>query len=305
MIVLNNEREILEVESWEQITERYSFRQNLDPQEHELASIIGQYAFPEKVQCGLSNCRTPHNKGYLVVTKSGHETNIGGDCGRNYFGVEFADMASRFDTDIRNKRARAQLQNFRERIPEIRERIQKIREGAEGADALYRAAHVWMEWKRGQVPAALVRALASIVKERRTRIIFQREATEEEIQSIEARTTKSVSRPHYIEESSNEIQGIEALYPENNLRSILIVELSEKLRAFEEFKIDTAQPREITPWTRWVSEVDANLTRAEELLPKYRQFLSADNLNAFWPLLSQDEATEYTQYLAARPKFKE
>jgi len=304
MIVLNNEKEIVEVESWEQITERHGFRQDIDPRQHELASIIGQYEFTDRVHCGLSNCRTPHNRGYLVVTKSGHETNIGNDCGHNYFGVEFTEMASRFDTDVRNKRSRAQLWSFKDRIPQVWDRINSIRGGAEGADALYKAVNVWMEWKKGQVPSVLVREVTSMVRERRTRIIFQRIASEQEVQSIEATTGKDLGRPHYINEYSDEIQGIEAFYQDNNLKTILIDDLSEKLKELEQFRIDAAQPRDLLTWARWVSEVDANLDRAEALLPKYRKFLAPDNLNAFWPLVQGESIAEFTRYLETRPQFK-
>jgi len=49
MIVLNSERELVRVETWTDITERVSFSGNLDPSKHALDSIIGRYAFGDKV----------------------------------------------------------------------------------------------------------------------------------------------------------------------------------------------------------------------------------------------------------------
>lgn len=53
MIVLNEEKELVRVETWEEITERPGFTDNLDPHAHELSKIIGQYAFRNMISCGL------------------------------------------------------------------------------------------------------------------------------------------------------------------------------------------------------------------------------------------------------------
>jgi hypothetical protein len=101
MITLNSERELISVEAWADIEARPGFVKDLNPAEHTLHAIIGRYLFKNRIQCGLSDCRTPHGKGYIVVTKDGGETNIGKDCGRTYFGVDFEQLARKFDRDLR------------------------------------------------------------------------------------------------------------------------------------------------------------------------------------------------------------
>ena len=94
MIVLNTGKELVRLESWADIEGRPGYSDNLDPSQHKLSAILGQYAFSAQIRCGLSNCHTPHHRGYLVVTQSGRETNIGKDCGKTYFGVDFEALAA-------------------------------------------------------------------------------------------------------------------------------------------------------------------------------------------------------------------
>lgn len=68
MIVLNNNKELIEIEQWEDILSRPGFTNNLNPESQKLEAIIGKYHFREKIPCGLSNCHTLHAKGYIVVT---------------------------------------------------------------------------------------------------------------------------------------------------------------------------------------------------------------------------------------------
>lgn len=81
MIAINTAKGPFKVESWEDVLERPGFTLDLDPNLHKLDSVIGRYVFGDMVRCGLSNCHTPHTRGYIVATKSGRETNIGTDCG--------------------------------------------------------------------------------------------------------------------------------------------------------------------------------------------------------------------------------
>ena len=82
MIVLNTDKGLVTIKDWTDIVERPGFSSNLNPNEHTLKAILGRYVFHERIPCGLSDCHTPHGKGYVVSTVSGRETNIGQDCGR-------------------------------------------------------------------------------------------------------------------------------------------------------------------------------------------------------------------------------
>ncbi len=100
MITLNSDRGLVQIDSWTDIETRPGFVKDLDPTAHKLKSIIGRYVFSDRIRCGLSNCHTPHAKGYIVVTEDGHETNIGKDCGKTYFGVDFEILSGQFERDL-------------------------------------------------------------------------------------------------------------------------------------------------------------------------------------------------------------
>jgi hypothetical protein len=211
MIVLNSDKELIRVESWEDIQSRPGFSSDLDPSQHELASIIGRYAFSDRIRCGLSNCHTPHAKGYIVATKDGRETNIGKDCGKTYFGVDFETMSRKFDQDITDKENREQLWSFSFKIEEVKAQVSGLRDSAHGADWVYKTSRALIENGKG-VPPGAVRRLAGMLKTGQTTITSEREATEREVEQLEVESGKRVQRPHYIEVPVARIDGLEALY---------------------------------------------------------------------------------------------
>ncbi|WOD14376.1 hypothetical protein [Paraburkholderia kirstenboschensis] len=152
MITLNGDKELIRVENWEAIEARPDFDGQLDPAAHELAAIIGSYLFSDYIACGLSNCRTPHGRGYLVVTKDARVTNIGKDCGARYFGVDFEDMSRQFDRDIAANENRERLWSFAFQLDTVAADVVRIRkgEGSEpGADWLYKRSRALLNLNHG------------------------------------------------------------------------------------------------------------------------------------------------------------
>ena len=185
MITINSNTGPVRVDSWEEIQERANFMTDLDPKEHELKEIIGRYVFPEKVRCGLSNCHAPHERGYIVVTKSGKETNIGKDCGKNYFGVDFQTLSSGFDRMIVEHENRSTLWNFSFKLDEYEQRIAEIRGGDKGANWVNKKVRPLLTPNAG-CPVEIVRQLSGMIKTGNTKVATQREASKEEVEKIEA-----------------------------------------------------------------------------------------------------------------------
>lgn len=73
---------------------RSDFRKSLDPSAHKLSLVLSDYHFAKSVPCGLSQCHTAHQTGFLVRTTTGLETAIGHVCGKKIFGEEVWDIAS-------------------------------------------------------------------------------------------------------------------------------------------------------------------------------------------------------------------
>lgn len=288
MIVLNSNKELIRVENWADIEARPGFTRELDPANHELATIIGRYAFADKIRCGLSNCHTPHIRGYIVCTKDGLETNIGKDCGKNYFGVDFETLARQFDQDITDKEHRERLWSVRFRSEEIREQVRDLRARAHGADWVFRSTRPLVESGR-LVPILIVRKLAALIKTRQDILTIEREATEDEIERLEGIAGRRLPRPHYIEEQVARIDGMEALYAENDLRKLLVLDIEEELNAFDKVDIDSATSSTLGRWNRWASTILPNLEIATAAIDAGRRLLKPNNLEPFVQLLDDHE----------------
>jgi hypothetical protein len=113
--------------SFVEMTERQHFMAPLDHTLHGLKAVLSDYHFQQKVLCGLKACRKAHNTGFLVVTESGTETNIGQDCGRTHFGAEVFKIAH---ADHARLRERADLESraraMQSALPEIAARVDDL-----------------------------------------------------------------------------------------------------------------------------------------------------------------------------------
>lgn len=302
MIVLNSQKEIVRVENWSDITERAGFSGDLDPAKHTLDSILGRYAFAEKVPCGLSNCHTPHNRGYIVATKEGRETNIGKDCGKTYFGVDFQTLSNKFDRDITEKENREKLWAFFFRIEDVVAEVSGLRSGANGADWVYKQCVSLQDIRN--VPSKIVRKVLAMAKAQDPRITREREATKDEIALMEQMQGRRLRGPQIISEPLGELRGLEILYAENNLRSMLIEDVSERLKELNEANIDSLTYEQLSKWSRWLGSLDATLDRAASAIQCGRRFLTQENL---LPLadaadVNTEDNERYIKFLRQYPK---
>lgn len=284
MIVLNSEKELIKVENWEDILDRPGYTDELDPNTHTLNEIIGRYAFRDKIRCGLTNCHTPHAKGYLVVTKDGSETNIGKDCGHTYFGVDFDTLSAKFDRDITEKENRDKLWSFTFRLEELRTQIDTLRKQAKGADWIYHNSKS-LVGPGNHLPPEIVRRIASMAKSRQPILFTQREATAKEVESLEVMQGRKVSLPHYLDEPIAEIAGLDSLYPENNLRDLLVIELEEQIKTFDEEDIDSMSYERLRKWAKWIGTIDGTLERASKVIESGRRLLNSENLQPLETIL--------------------
>lgn len=303
MIILNRDKELVTVENWEAIVSRPGFNGSLDPGAHTLDSIIGRYTFRDYVPCGLSNCHTPHGKGYIVVTKDGQETNIGKDCGRNYFGVDFETLSAQFDRDLQEKEYREKVFSFVFKLDEVQANIEQLRGGEFGGTWVYKASRPLVEGGK-DVPGPVVRHIAQMIRTGNPILTVPREATEEEIKQREQREGRSLERPQYVDEPIAELAGLDALYSENNLKTLLIIELSEPLKDLETVDVDALDFNGARKWARWIGEVDGKMARAAHAIDRGRKLLTAANLRPLGDAadLSTDGVTQFEKYLKTLPK---
>lgn len=297
MITLNTDKGLIKVENWEDIETSAGYVDNLDPSDKDLKEIVGRYIFPYKVNCGLSTCHTPHYKGYIVETKDGLRTNIGKDCGKTYFSVDFETMSKEFDRSITEKENRDKLYTFSFRLENVESQIYEIRKREFGADWAYKAITSFFS-SNAECPSQVVKKLNDIVKSGNNKLYVDREATDQEIEFLEASNAAAIRKPHYIQEDIGQILGIEALYKENDLRDLLVLDLGEQIKSFKKQKIDELDYKELNDWAAWIGTVDQKLDRASIVLKVAKKFLAEDNLEQFSNVLeSEEERKNYRKFV--------
>ncbi|MHA6195557.1 hypothetical protein ACX3YG_14425 [Pseudomonas wadenswilerensis] len=104
---------------------RENYRESLDFGENsgrELLDILGDYSFPDTkmVPCGIKGCRTPHMRGFLVLTTDGLETNIGNVCGKKHLGENFKFKRAEFVQRQNEKRNLFLIAEIKEKIETLR-----------------------------------------------------------------------------------------------------------------------------------------------------------------------------------------
>jgi hypothetical protein len=296
MITLNTDKGLIEITDWEDLIARPAFRGNLDPSQHKLQSIIGTYIEKEWKPCGLSNCHHLHGKGYYVVTESGLETNIGKDCGKTYLDANFDDFVRNYHRDVTNKNNRQRLWDFTFRLDEIEAKIDYLRRT--DADRLYLNCRALIQ-KNDGCPDKISRLVREMLKTGSNLLIGEREATEKEIKEIEFRESREIkARPHMIEYAIAEISGLQALHAENDLRSLLVIDLQSNITDFKTKDIDSMTPTELKKWAKWVDTVEVTFGRALESVQHAKRLLEPANLRPFLQIIEGEEIPLFRRYLA-------
>ena len=297
MITLNTEKGFVKIERWEDIESLPRFVDNLNPSAHKLKEIIGRYIFKDYIKCGLSNCHTPHGKGYIATTMEGMSTNIGKDCGKKYFGVDFETLSKKFDRDYTEAENRERLWSFSFQVEEIEDKISNMRQGEKGADWVNKKSQQLLR-PGGDCPNEIVRQVTAMVKARTSTLTHEREATESEIEIAEAQAGRRVQRPYNIEEPIAEIAGFEVLYPENNLKNLLIDDLETHLKSFKSKNIDILSFEELRNWVKWTGSVENVIETAQKLTTLGSKLLSKENLEPFTRLSkTRNDIAQFRSYL--------
>jgi hypothetical protein len=154
-----------------------------------------------------------------------------------------------------------------------------------------------------KLPVQITRQVGSLVKQKTNTFTVQREATEKEIEVLEQTSSRRLDRPVYVDGYSATIRGLEASYPEYNLRDLIIVEIIDKLKGFKQLSIDELTNQQLTVWKKWAVAVDLHLDRANESVAFGRELLTKHNLLPLLtvPGVQPNEYEKFEVYLAQLP----
>lgn len=301
MITLNRERGFETIESWDEILELPGFCGNLDPSKNELDQVIGSYLFKDRIPCGLSTCHQPHGKGYIASTKSGLVTNVGNICGKNHFGVEFDQLSRIYTRAITEHNNRQSISSFVLQIEDYLNQITELRGGDRGADWINRQIGCLMHRGRG-CPDHLIEILSRMTRTRTSVIEVSREATKDEISQIAAQQGKDeedLPKPQYITDPVGDLSGLSALYPENNLRDLVVINLQERIRELEEVDVDSASYDDLRMWAMWCADFDRAFEKAVSVVESGRRLLQFDNLSQLLSVLEKsDDKVQFKKFIS-------
>lgn len=207
------------------------------------------------------------------------------------------DSARKFDQDVTDKENRDKLWSFVFQIDEFKDRVAHLRAQPRGGNWVHRMTRPLVEPGRS-VPAPIVRQIGGMVRTRSPVLTIDREASEAEVLRLEEQQGRRLPRPQYVEEPVAQIEGLEALYPENDLRALLVLQIEEELKVFERQRIDELSSSQLTRWSKWLGSTDPALERASAAIRAGRQLLQPENLAPLSRLLLEpDQRAQFKRYL--------
>jgi hypothetical protein len=301
MITLNTEHGFRTIRSWDDIVEQSGYVPTLDTKgerpEDMLKDVIGRYYLGNKIQCGLSTCRRPHFKGYIVSVKDGRITNIGKDCGTKYFGVGFTEMSRQLDKSAEEHENRDYLHSFKNKIPSIETQIIKLRTQARGADWAIREIKSFDN--TAGTPREVLKELEAL--KRNGGIIYKdRMLTHAEIEdraAIQSISVDDVDQYERIEVAK--IAQVDVLDNGDKLRRLLAVDLIPGLSLLTKADIDSLNRKDLKELAKWASEVEDKFQSAIKIVANANRFFSAENLLPLTELVEDlEELTSFKSNIA-------
>lgn len=270
MIFLKSgDRELVRVASWDEIEQLPGFTFGIDPTEHKLSQIIGSYAFLDRHPCGLSTCRQPHGNGYVATTVAGLVTNLGKDCGKTHFGLDWTVERKRFDAEVSKQLNKEQLRLFAAQLPAIEVRIENLRSGDKSASWILSNVNALKNQIR--VSASVVSLISDMVRRRTPNITRARLKSDDEMQL-------EPGNARYVDETVAVLRGFDVLFPENDLRELVAVQLIDKKKEFCQLDINFLSATELKKWAKWTATVEQCLALAETTMDAGRVFFTKENL---------------------------
>jgi hypothetical protein len=301
MITLTTEKGLVRIESWDDVVTRPGYAKDIDPKTIKLQAIIGNYAFGDYIPCGLSTCHQPHGKGYLVTTQDGRETNIGKDCGKTHFSVDFVQMQRTFDRDLNAMRRREHLWTLKYRLPSVTNELAALKAGPDGATWMH-SQIAQLLGKSGSLPRPITNAVNEAVRSNGG-LSMQRALTKEERETRAAAADvtglqRQTAIGQFVTEQIGQLEGYTALTAENSLRAILVDKLEPFIAALEQADIDSLPSKDLNALYRAGSDFDPLLERLRNAVTQGSRLLRKANIEQLLPFATNTNEKRAVQMFA-------
>lgn len=279
------DKKLIHFTSFEEMSSRPHFVSLVDPKEVKLEDAIGVYQLPtdSHIACGLSDCRTKHGFGLLMVTADGVETNIGNRCGVKKFHVDFQRIKNAAMASDRRERYRDKIRGARDSQPEFHARIDALMSAPKGARWLAKAK---ANFER-LIPSEARYIICKMAKEGAPGVFRARYKTKQEIEiEREFQGARGGHISPYKMEQVGLLAGLD--FWTSDLRALLVDNLQTGMRDLGKVDISELSSFELRKHANWVDEIPQKFDEAERLLAEGAQFFTASNLELA-RFLSTDE----------------
>lgn len=264
--------------TFEEILKRPKFKQHVDSQIHKLKDVVAPYSFKDSVQCGLKSCHTHHMNGWLVVTTTDVETNIGKDCGRTHFGIEFRKRQSAFSkaADVSSKNSR--INDFLNEEDLIRERVHLLWSAPQGGKWVHQSLKEFAI----AFPNGLRQQLFRRAIDNENVVYTERRATDREREVAEQLKQKVIE---VVSEPVGTLHGLEVFL--FDIQTILKNDILGIFKTISE-SAETLGARQRTALVQAIGDVEPNFDKAENAIRAGRKFFEPNNFRLL-PFIFSDE----------------
>lgn len=277
MIELYDGTRLETLASWDELTSRPGFRSNLNVAEFDFnkLKVLGVYHRPTLVTCGLKSCHRPHYKGYVIALDHGVSTNIGHCCGERH-SLNWKAETRTFERDMLNRQRRDQIIAAQARLPTMLARVKVMSTAPFGA--LWALGIESQLRARGKgLPDAAVAAISVAVKARDGTLYREVEVDARTV-ALQEQAAPGRRVERFVRRSVGVLLGIEALYPENDLKKSLGGDMSLELETLGKLDAASASDKELDRHCQWIDGFERRLGDAQSTLDSFRSLASAENL---------------------------
>ncbi|HBO1825503.1 TPA: hypothetical protein L4G09_005640 [Pseudomonas aeruginosa] len=242
-----------------------------------LLEVLDDYEFAkvEEYPCGIKDCRTVHQYGYLVRATDGKLTNIGRFCGKRHLNLDF----TRAHKVFREKRKAADnlksIMAIREEFAPHQSRLDAILALSRVLSSCKESLREWLPSQYAHLVEMGRKGSNQIIQSRR---MSKREAEIHYLQTGTSRKDYPGGRP-IVEEAVARLDG--CAFFQRSLALLLKKHLMppiEQLQAMDDAQIQKLKPKDLENLSRNVNNALRLIQDAETIAEHGMRFFAADNL---------------------------
>ncbi|CAM3462838.1 hypothetical protein PSGL111025_02890 [Psychrobacter glaciei] len=283
--MLVNEKYHVKINDWQDIFTMNNYTDSLDPTKEKLKRVINKYTLPTKGKCGLSNCGTAHNNGYIVETDTGKLTNVGHICGKNHFGVSFQTLEKNFNREYRDRQAKEKIASFKSNSNQYLEKVIATENTYGKISHIHKLQQFFTHASKG-CPSSILEMIKLMVKNRNPTIYKTIKLSKKEYETLKTSGVKAPSR--YKEIPIGTIDGLAFLYNENNLR-VYAEDFKNPLDELLNLNISSLSSSQLDRWSKKIGEFDRTINQTHEIMIDSKIFLDRRNILKFRKLIPDDD----------------